>query len=186
MLIQKRCIRIPDTSLIRADTKRVTNCPKKGNKLSSSRVHHILGKRGHKQRRGSLWVCRERTRWPPRRAGRGAVLPSPTEHVGGTLSRIDYGVIPKDPDHIRLCRGNEIAGSRSACIFRVAWGCRSCLNRVTPVCRLVLWSSSRAVHVEKPSGSKNRPTEGRQELINISKCGSQEHNFIPKRYQKCI
>jgi hypothetical protein len=31
-------------------------------------------------------------------AGRGAV---PTEHVGGTLSRIDYGVIPQDPDHIR-------------------------------------------------------------------------------------
>ena len=45
---------------------------------------------------GGAYGCAENTMATT--AGRGAV---PTEHVGGTLSRIDYGVIPQDPDHIR-------------------------------------------------------------------------------------
>ena len=61
---------------------------------AKGRVHYILGKRGHKG--GGAYGCAENTMATT--AGRGAV---PTEHVGGTLSRIDYGVIPQDPDHIR-------------------------------------------------------------------------------------
>ena len=37
--------------------------------------------------------------------------------MGGTFSRIDYGIIPKDLDHIRQCRGNGIVGSR----VRAGW-----------------------------------------------------------------
>ena len=77
---------------------------------AKGRVHHILGKRGHEG--GGAYGCAENT--VATTAGRGAV---PTEHVEGTLSRIDYGShphtpTPKDPDHIRQCRGNKIAGSR--------------------------------------------------------------------------
>lgn len=61
---------------------------------AKGRVHYILGKRGHKG--GGAYGCAENTMATT--AGRSAV---PTEHVGGTLSRIDYGVIPQDPDHIR-------------------------------------------------------------------------------------